>query len=94
MIPLLKDPERQKMYEHIVTMFIFTWVLLIILFVVVSVSPRVVLEDSSNETFDAGWKVAEPNEPNKLDYFSTWPKYGEKVYRKESPEPNEPEEDN
>lgn len=33
MRPLLKDPERQKMYEHIVGMFIVTWLLLIALFV-------------------------------------------------------------
>lgn len=34
MAPLLKDPERQKMYEHIVAMFIVTWMLIIGLFVV------------------------------------------------------------
>ncbi len=33
MKPLLKDPERQKMYEHIVGMFIVSWLLLICLFV-------------------------------------------------------------
>jgi hypothetical protein len=43
MAPLLKDPELQKMYEHIVGLFIVTWGVVIALFIIfiAGCSPRI-----------------------------------------------------
>ena len=38
MKPLLKDPEQQKMYEHLVAMNVVTWLLLVLFMAVWSLN--------------------------------------------------------
>ena len=61
---LLKDPEQQKMYEHIIGMFIVTWLLLIALFVA-GCKDKAEADDDMQliYTDDIIYGVQEPNEP-------------------------------